>query len=249
VPPEFIAVAPAEVRRSPHQARRQFDARALEALAQSLRLHGMLQPIVVRRTTGGLELVAGERRLRAAMAAGLTSIPAIVREDGAEASAIAGLVENLQRVDLDVFEEAEGYQRLMREFGLSQSELGRRLGRSQAAIANKLRLLRLGEEIRALAADGGLGERHLRALLGLAGAQRVEVARRAASEHWTAQETEQRVRAISREMPRRHVKDVRIVLNALRQSVRQLRTAGVDVEMAEQETEDALEVRIRIPRR
>ncbi len=249
MPPELIAVAPQEVRRSPHQARKDFDARALERLAQSLRLHGMLQPIVVRRLPDGFEMIAGERRLRAALTAGLTSVPALVQEATPLESAVFGLVENLQRSDLGVFEEAEGYQRVMQEFGLSQTELARRVGRSQAGIANKLRLLRLGEEIRELAAAGGLGERHLRALLGVAGATRVELARRAAQEGWTARELEARARDISREMPRRYVKDVRIVVNALRESVTRLQAAGVAVEMAEEETEDALELRLRIPRR
>lgn len=249
MPPELIAVAPQDVRRSPHQARKDFDARALEGLAQSLRLHGMLQPIVVRRSQEGYELIAGERRLRAAIAVGLTSIPALVREATPLESALAGLVENLQRRDLGVFEEAEGYERAMREFGLSQTELGKRIGRTQATIANKLRLLRLGEEIRELAAAGGLGERHLRALLRVVGVSRIELARQAVQEGWTAKEIESRVQSMSREMPRRYVKDVRIVVNALRESVARLQAAGVAVEMAEEATEDALELRLRIPRR
>jgi ParB family chromosome partitioning protein len=248
LPPELIAVAPQEVRRSPHQARTEFDARALEGLAQSLRLHGMLQPIVVRRTPDGYELIAGERRLRAAVAAGLTSIPALVREASPLESAMAGLVENLQRSDLGVFEEAEAYRRVMAEFGLTQSELGRRIGRSQSAIANKLRLLQLGDEIRALAVQGSLTERHLRALLRVAGVRRLELARAAAREGWTARELEARTQDISREMPRRFVRDVRIVRNALRESVRRLQAAGVAVEMTETEAEDALELRLRISR-
>ncbi len=249
MPPELIAVAPQDVRRSPYQVRKDFDARALERLAQSLRLHGMLQPIVVRRSGEGYELIAGERRLRAAVSAGLTSVPALVRDAAPIDSAVTGLVENLQRSDLGVFEEAEGYQRVMQEFGLTQTELGRRVGRSQAAIANKLRLLRLGEEIRSLAADGALSERHLRALLKVAGVKRVEMARQATREGWTARELEARVRGISREIPRHYVKDVRTVRNALRESVARLQAAGVAVEMSESESEDALELRLRIPRR
>ena len=249
MPPELIAVAPQDVRRSPHQARKDFDARALERLAQSLSLHGMLQPIVVRKSQESYELIAGERRLRAAILAGLTSIPALVREVSPLESAVCGLVENLQRSDLGIFEEAEGYRQLMQEFGLSQTELGKRIGRSQAAVANKLRLLRLGDEIRELAAAGSLSERHLRALLQVAGVARVEFARQAAREGWTARELEARVRTISREMPRRFVKDVRTVRNALRESVQRLQAAGVAVEMLEAETEDALELRLRIPRR
>ena len=249
MPPELIAVAPQEVRRSPFQARKEFDARALERLAQSLRLHGMLQPIIVCRGEGGYELIAGERRLRAAIAAGLTTVPALVQEATPLESAVRGLVENLERSDLGVFEEAEGYAHVMREFGLTQTELGRRVGRTQSSIANKLRLLRLGEEIRALAAGGALSERHLRALLRVAGVTRVELARQATAEGWTVRELEARVRNMSREMPKRYVKDVRIVVNALRESVARLQAAGVAVEMHEESTDDALELRLRIPRR
>lgn len=245
---EFRQISPQEVRRSPHQARRDFNAAELERLAASLRDHGMLQPIVVRPVEGGYELVAGERRLRAALAAGLQQVPALVRgEDDAESAAL-GLVENLQRANLNVIEEAEGYRHAMQAFGWTQTELARRVGKSQAAVANKVRLLQLGEEIRSLAEGGALGERHLRALLQLSGVRRLEVARQAAAEQWTALEVERRVRDISREIPRRHVRDVRIVLNALRAGVGRLKAAGVAVVMEESEQDDVLEVRIRISR-
>ncbi len=209
----------------------------------------MLQPIVVRPVEGGYELVAGERRLRAAVAAGLARVPAVVRREGDAESATLGLIENLQRQDLNVIEEAEGYRRAMQEFGWTQAEVAKRVGKSQPAVANKLRLLQLGEEIRSLAESGALGERHLRALLQVQGAQRVVLARQAAAERWTAGEVERRARSISREMPRRQVRDIRIVLNALRESVNRLRAAGVGVEMKEDERDDAWEVRIRISRR
>ncbi len=209
----------------------------------------MLQPIVVRPVEGGYELVAGERRLRAAVAAGLARVPAVVRREGDAESATLGLIENLQRQDLNVIEEAEGYRRAMQEFGWTQAEVAKRVGKSQPAVANKLRLLQLGEEIRSLAERGALGERHLRALLQVQGAQRVVLARQAAAERWTAGEVERRARSISREMPRRQVRDIRIVLNALRESVNRLRAAGVGVEMKEDERDDAWEVRIRISRR
>ncbi len=244
----FVEISPHDVRRSPYQARRVFDQHALEQLAASLQAHGMLQPIVVRPAGDGYELVAGERRLRAALIAGLERVPALVRTEGDAESAALGLVENLQRADLNVIEEAEGYRRAMEEFGWTQTEIAKRIGKSQPSIANKLRLLQLGEEIRALAQSGALGERHLRALLKLSGSRRLELARQAAAEGWTAREVERRTRDISREIPRRLVRDVRIVLNALRTSVERLQAAGVDVQMEESDREDALEVRIRIPR-
>lgn len=246
---DYVEISPHDVRRSPFQARRAFDEGELGRLAASLREHGMLQPVVVREADGGYELVAGERRLRAAIAAGLDRIPALVRREDDAQSAALGLVENLQRRDLSPIEEAEGYRRAMQEFGWTQAELARRVGKSQPSVANKLRLLQLGEEIRALAQSGELGERHLRALLQVQGARRVALAKEAVAGGWTAREVEQRAKGISREMPRRVVRDVRIVLNALRTSIDRLRAAGVAVEMDETEHDDALEVRIRISRR
>lgn len=245
---ELLELDPRQVCPSPWQARRRFEEGEIARLGASLLEHGMLQPIVVRRTPEGYALVAGERRLRAAIAAGLERVPAILRQADDRATALEGLVENMQRVDLDVFEEAEGYRRLIEDFGLSQAQVARLIGKSQPAVANKLRLLRLGEEIRELAREGGLGERHLRALLRVAGASRVELARRAASESWTAGRVEEAAAAISREKGHRRVRDVRIVLNAIREGVERLRLGGVAAEMTEQEADGALEVRIRIPR-
>jgi len=247
--PKLVQLAPGAVRRSPYQARRKFDPREIERLAGSLRMHGMLQPIVVRQVPEGYELIAGERRLRAALAAGMAEIPALVREESNAGSAVAGIIENVQRCDLGVIEEAEAYRQLMHEFGWNQSEVAKRVGKSPSAVANKLRLLQLGEEIRELAATGALGERHLRALLRVSGVRRVEIARRAASEGWTVREVEAEIQAVSRETPKRWVSDVRIVVNALHESVARLQAAGVAVELVEEESAEALELRLRIRRR
>lgn len=245
---DLLELDPRQVRPSQWQARRHFDEREIGHLAESIAEHGVLQPIVVRPVEGGYELVAGERRLRAAMMAGLARIPALLRTVDDRTAALEGMLENLQRVDLDVFEEAQGLQRLIGEFGLSQAQVARLVGKSQSAVANKLRLLRLGEEIRALARDGGLGERHLRALLKVSGVRRVELARRAAQEAWTAVQVEQAATSISREIGHRRVRDVRIVVNAVRSAVERLRAGGVAAEMVEEENEGFLELRIRIPR-
>lgn len=245
---DLLQLDPRQVRPSPWQARQRFDDAEIARLAESLRAHGMLQPIVVRRVAEGFELVAGERRLRAAVMAQLARIPALVRESDDRQSALEGLVENMQRVDLDVFEEAEGYRRLMVEFGVSQAQVARLVGKSPSAVANKLRLLRLGDELRQLSRDGALGERHLRALLRVSGATRIELGRRAAAEKWTAGRVEQAAADISREKGGRRVRDVRIVLNAVRTGVQRLQSAGVAAEMLEIEDGGFLEVRIRIPR-
>ncbi|MGE4553397.1 MAG: ParB/RepB/Spo0J family partition protein [Desulfovibrionaceae bacterium] len=153
---------------NPHQPRREFNAEALEDLANSIRTQGVLQPILVRPLSGGrFELVAGERRTRAARLAGLDEIPALVRElDDRQSLAIA-LIENLQREDLSPIEEAEGYRRLMEEFGLSQEDLAKSVGKSRPAVANTLRLLGLSPEIQRDLAEGRITSGHARSLAAL----------------------------------------------------------------------------------
>ena len=152
------------IRPNPAQPRKTFDENALSELTESIRCHGVIQPLSVRRTGAGYELIAGERRLRAAQAAGLSEIPCIVMTlDDAESGLVA-LVENLQRQDLHFIEEALGISRLIRSQKLSQDQAARMLGKSQSAIANKLRLLRHSPEVLAAIKRGGLSERHARAL-------------------------------------------------------------------------------------
>ena len=157
------------IRPNPMQPRRVFRPEALDELTESIRAHGVLQPLSVRRTAGGYELIAGERRLRAAAQAGLTEVPCILLQMDDQESGIAALVENLQRQDLDFVEEAMGIAALMRAQNLSQEQTARLLGKSQSSVANKLRLLRHGEKILDAIREAGLTERHARALLKLTG--------------------------------------------------------------------------------
>ncbi len=150
---------------NPFQPRRIFDQARLQELSESICQFGVLQPLTVRRRRGGFELVAGERRLRAAKLAGLSDVPCIVLEVDEQQSSLIALVENLQRHDLDFFEEAEGLQRLIKVFGLSQEEASKRVGKSQSSVANKLRLLRHPPELIDFIRKSGLTERHARALL------------------------------------------------------------------------------------
>ncbi|MFO7171752.1 MAG: ParB/RepB/Spo0J family partition protein [Bacillota bacterium] len=157
----------ARIRPNPHQPRQAFDEAKLAELAASIREHGVVQPVLVRPVESGYELVAGERRWRAAQMAGLERIPAIVRElTPAQVMEIA-LIENLQREDLNPLEEAEAYRRLIEEFQLTQEELARRLGKSRSQIANTLRLLNLPESVRQRLAAGTLTVGHAKVLLGL----------------------------------------------------------------------------------
>ena len=155
------------IRPNPAQPRRSFDEKALSELTDSIRCHGIVQPLSVRRTAAGYELIAGERRLRAAQAAGLSEIPCIVMSMDDAESGLVALVENLQRQDLDFIEEAVGISRLIRTQNLSQEQAARMLGKSQSAVANKLRLLRHSPEVLAAIKRADLSERHARALLRL----------------------------------------------------------------------------------
>lgn len=157
----------AELESNPLQPRRRFEPAALEELAATIRAHGVLTPVVVRRAAHGYQVVAGERRVRAARLAGLTRIPAIVKEASNAQALEMALVENLQREDLNPVEAAEAYRRLIEEFGLTQEDVAGRLGRDRSSVANALRLLRLPRRLREDLAAGILTEGHARALLGL----------------------------------------------------------------------------------
>ena len=157
----------AELERNPHQPRKHFDQAALEELASTIREHGILTPVVVRRVPAGFQIIAGERRIRAARLAGLTHVPTIIKEASDSQALQLALVENLQREDLNPLEAAEAYQRLVEEFGLNQEELAARVGKDRSSVANSLRLLRLPKQVRDDVAAGALSEGHARALLGL----------------------------------------------------------------------------------
>ena len=159
----------ADLEINPFQPRKHFDTEALEELAATIREHGVLTPVVVRRVPGGFQIIAGERRIRAARLAGLTHIPTIIKDVTDSQALQMALVENLQREDLNPLEAAEAYQRLVDEFGLTQEEVAGRLGRNRSSVTNSLRLLRLPKRIQEDVAAGTLSEGHARALLGLEG--------------------------------------------------------------------------------
>ena len=157
----------AELEANPFQPRRHFDQAGLDELAATIRAHGVLTPVVVRRGPGGYQVVAGERRVRAARLAGLTRIPAVIKEASDAQALEMALVENLQREDLNPVEGAEAYHRLIEEFGLTQEAVAERVGRDRSSVANALRILRLPRRVREDLAAGTLSEGHGRALLGL----------------------------------------------------------------------------------
>ena len=179
------------------QPRRNFPEAGIRELAASIREVGILQPLVVRSTERGFELIAGERRLRAAKEAGLERVPVLIRQAGADESMELALVENLQREDLNPLETAAAYQALMDSFGLTKEQLAVRLGNSRAAITNTLRLIQLPEKVRAMLQDGKLSEGHARALLGLKSEEDiVRLAERVYAEKLSVRKTEELVRRI-----------------------------------------------------
>jgi len=166
--PQMIAVD--QIRPSHQQVRTRFDAEPLSELSESIRLHGVLQPLLVRRLPDGYELIAGERRWRAARLAGLTSVPAVVRNDaGNDEQLVLGLIENLQRTDLDPVEEARGLRRLTEEFGLTHEEVARRIGKNRVSVTQSLRLLAAGTAVQSAVASGVISAGHARALIALEG--------------------------------------------------------------------------------
>lgn len=246
------------IRPNPQQPRRSFDEEGLAELAASIRSCGILQPLTVRRAGEGYELVAGERRLRAARIAGLREVPCLVAQVGEEDSALLALMENLQRRDLDCWEEAQAIARLISRYGLSQEEAARRLGRAQPTVANKLRLLRLPEDVRALLRENGLTERHARALLRL---QDPEVQRRAAGDMvrrgMNVAQAEAYVEKLLQSAqvtpPRGRstyiIKDVRLFLNSVDRGLHLMRQTGVDAGWNRQDTDREILLTIRIPKR
>ncbi|GIX31641.1 MAG: chromosome partitioning protein ParB [Porticoccaceae bacterium] len=183
--------------RGRHQPRREFDPAALEELADSIRSQGILQPIVVRPLgPERFEIVAGERRWRAAQLAGLTEVPVLVREVGDEAAMAMALIENLQREDLNPVEEALALKRLQEEFGYTQQQVAEAVGKSRSAVANLIRLLALEEEVRILLERGDLETGHAKALLGLSGRVQVEAARQVVGKGLTVRQTEGLVRRL-----------------------------------------------------
>ncbi len=181
--------------RDPAQPRKTFDEAKLRELAESIKTQGVIQPVLVRRDGADYRLIAGERRWRAAQLAGLHEVPAVIRDVSAAEAFELALVENLQRTDLNPLEEAEGYRRLIQEFGLTQDQVGERVGRDRTSVANALRLLQLPDGVKELLASGALGMGHARALLGMGtGPELVTAAERIVREQLSVRETERIVR-------------------------------------------------------
>lgn len=242
---------------NPNQPRTVFSQKDLEELSCSIAQLGILQPLSVRRTAAGRwELVAGERRLRAAAMAGLSAVPCLEVAADESTSSLLALVENLQRKDLDFWEEALALRRLIDQYHFSQEEAAARVGKSQSAVANKLRLLRLSPEVLGALRQAGFSERHARALLRL---EQPELQRRAAihiiRRRLTVAQTEEYVarlmkpladKPLRRAAPIYRTRDVRLFLNTIEKGLTIMNSAGVDAQCGRQETDQEILLTIRI---
>jgi len=254
---QILQLPTADIHPNPYQPRQVFQEEGLRELSASIQAHGILQPLTVRRTADGWELIAGERRLRAAKLAGLETVPCIESTATDDESALLALVENLQRQDLHYFEEAAAIAEYIQKTRITQEETAARLGRSASSLANKLRLLRLSPSCRALLVEHGLTERHARSLLRLEDeSERLMALKHIADHQLNVAQTEQyidrRLEALQ-SVPaagRRTfiLKDVRLFLNSLDRGLRLVREAGVDAAYDRQETEEDILLTIRIPK-
>ena len=235
---------------NPAQPRKVFAPGALDELAESIRQHGILQPLSVRRRDNVYELISGERRLRAAQLAGITDIPCILmRMDDLE-SGMAALVENLQRQDLDFIEEAQGIRSLLDRFDMSQEQAARLLGKSQSAVANKLRLLRHSPAVLEALREAGLTERHARALLRLPDEASVLAAiREIARQNMSVARTERYIESLlSTSTAKKRSASVGAFLNNLTQNLQKIQLSGIPAVSERRETDSQIVLTITIPK-
>ncbi|MBR6522074.1 MAG: ParB/RepB/Spo0J family partition protein [Oscillospiraceae bacterium] len=256
-----VSIPVGDIVPNPAQPRKLFDSQALFELSESIARYGIIQPLSVRKIGRQYELVAGERRLRAAKMAGLTEVPCIILELSGEDSSVIALIENIQRRDLDYIEEAEALAKLIKDYGMSQEEAAKRISRSQSAVANKLRILKLSPEILYVLRESGLTERHARALLRLP----TEELRQQALEHMvvrqlTVAKSEEYIEdlldaakeeedAAKKKRPSYIIKDVRLFLNSINRSLGIMRDSGVPAVYDKSETDEDIILMITIPKK
>jgi ParB family chromosome partitioning protein len=250
------------IRPNPYQPRRNFSEKSIDDLARSIRRYGLMQPIVVRRISQTqYELIAGERRLRAAKRAGLSTIDAIVHDVGEQDSAVMALIENLQRENLHFFDEAEAFRNLLLEHGITQEELARRIGKNQSTVANKLRILKMAPKVREAIFDGHLTERHARTLLRVTDTalqlQLIEIIREGGL---SVKATEELVERTLDKLYKEHetpvrkrmsgvIRDGRLLINGIRKLVEQGNIAGLPARLFVKDSVERYEIVVHIPKR
>ena len=245
-----VFLPPKGIRANPGQPRQVFDEAGLAELADSIRQHGILQPLSVRRRGNTYELIAGERRLRAAQIAGVTDIPCIIMNMDDRESGMAAMVENLQRQDLDFIEEALGIRHLLEEYQMSQEQAARLLGKSQSAVANKLRLLKHEDAVLDALREAKLTERHARALLRLRNQEeKLAAIREIVQRELTVARTEKYVDSLlSGQASAPRGANVSAFLNSLSASVQKIQRSGIRAVSERRETDSQIVLTITIPK-
>ncbi len=240
----------ASIRPNPAQPRQVFHPEALDDLAASIRQHGILQPLSVRRVGTSYELIAGERRLRAAILAGVTDIPCILMAMTERESSLTAMVENLQRQDLDFIEEAMGLQRLIQDQGMSQEQAARLLGKSQSSVANKLRILKHSPQVLTALRQTGLTERHARALLKLPDEPtKLTAIAHIAQNSLSVARTESYIESLLTQPAPQPIKpNLSLFLNNLTQTLQHFQKNGIPAISERRETEDEIVLTITIPK-
>ena len=247
---------PAEkIQRSRYQPRLHFDEESLNELAQSIRENGLIQPVTVRKTGDKYEIIAGERRYRACLIANIRTIPCYVMSPSEEEAAQMALVENVQRQDLSAIEEAKSYVQIMRQCKLTQEQVAKKIGKSQSAVANKIRLLNLPEEIQEGVVRGEISERHARALLSVEGEKQKETYQRIVRDGWNVRQTEDYIETMQtpkkrkrRQKTKGFARNIQIGINTVNEGVKMIEKMGIKVSVETEDMDDAVRMIIRFPK-
>ena len=258
MPEEVQRIATEKLLPNPYQPRKQFKSEDLLSLAESIKENGILQPLLARRINNSdyYEIIAGERRLRAAILANLATVPCLIVDCDYEESAVYSIIENIQRSDLSFFEEAQAISQMQNHFGMTQEQIAKRLGKSQSALSNKLRLLKLPADVRYFIEKEGLTERHARALLKLESEKQMWTALNLIKDKgWNVQQTEEYINSVTNKAVKPHknnivkiFKDVRIFVNTVNKAINTMKEAGIPAESNKTETDDYIEFFFCIPK-
>lgn len=257
MPEEIVRIATEKLLPNPYQPRKQFKSEELLSLSESIKENGILQPLLARRINNSdyFEIIAGERRLRAAILANLDKVPCLIVDCDYEESAVYSILENIQRSDLSFFEEAQAISQMQNHFGMTQEQIAKRLGKSQSALSNKLRLLKLPADVRYFIEKEGLTERHARALLRLDSEKQIWTTLNFIKEKgWNVAQTEAYIDSLTDKKVKGHknivkiFKDVRIFVNTVNKAINTMKEAGIPAESNKTETEDYIEFFVRIPK-
>lgn len=242
---------------NPYQPRKQFKSEDMLSLADSIKENGVLQPLLCRQINNSdyFEVIAGERRLRASILANLQTVPCIILECDYQQSATYSIIENIQRSNLDFFEEAQAVSELMNHFGMTQEQIAKKLGKSQSALSNKLRLLKLPADVRYFIEKENLTERHARALLKLENEQQMWTTLKAVAEkHMNVEQTEEYIENMLEIKPKtaqrskKVYKDIRIFVNTFNKAIQAMKDSGIEAKSNKTETEEYIEFMVRIPK-